>query len=77
MKCEAVIELIFLELELAERKHPGWPDDKIHAVAIMAEESGEAVQAAIDVVYNGGSIEHLKRELAQTGAMCIRALKHL
>ena len=77
MRDEDVIELIFLELELAERKHPGWPDDKIHAVAIMAEESGEAVKAAIDATFSNGSIADLKRELAQTGAMCIRALKHL
>lgn len=74
---EKAIEQIFEELRKAEAKHPGWPDDKIHAVAILIEEAGEAMQAAIDCVYAGGSIADLRKELAQTGAMAIRALLHL
>lgn len=76
-KKEKVIDAIFNELIKAEAKHPGWPDDKIHAVAIMIEAAGEAMQAAIDCVYSGGDIELLRKELAQTGAMAIRALIHL
>lgn len=70
-------DLIFSELRKAEEKHPGWPDDVIHAVAIMVEEAGEAMQAALDVHYRGRDIEDLRIELAQTGAMAIRALIHL
>lgn len=77
MKGEKVIELIFDELRNAEKKHPGWPDDKIHAVGILIEEAGEAMQAAIDHVYNGDGVEKLRIELAQTGAMAIRALINL
>lgn len=72
-----VTDLIFSELRKAEKKHPGWPDDVIHAVAIMVEEAGEAMQAALDVHYRGRDIEDLRIELAQTGAMAIRALIHL
>lgn len=74
---EYAISQVFEELSKAEKKHPGWPEDKIHAVAILIEEAGEAMQAAIDCVYTGGNIEHLREELAQTGAMAIRALLHL
>ena len=74
---EEVIGLIFSELKKAEAKHPGWPEDKIHAVGILVEEAGEAMQAAIDHTYAGKDIEKLRVELAQTGAMAIRALLHL
>jgi len=74
---ETAIERVFVELRKAEAKHPGWPTDPIHAVGILCEEAGESMQAAIDVVYASGSVEDLKTELAQTGAMAIRALIHL
>jgi len=74
---DSVIEQIFAELRKAEAKHPGWPNDPIHAVGILVEEAGEAMQAAIDHVYAGGDLENLRTELAQTGAMAIRALLHL
>lgn len=67
---------IFGELRLAEEKFPGWPDDVVHGAAIMAEESGEAVQAALDHYYrpNSTSLDQLKVELSQTGAMALRML---
>lgn len=80
---DIAIEMIFLELQLAEEKHPGWPNDKIHAVAILCEETGEAMQQAIDYEYkfteqSGKEIMFaLKTELAQSGAMAIRALINL
>ncbi len=74
---EQAIERIFDELRKAEAKHPSWPTDPIHAVGILVEEAGEAMQAAIDVTYSSGDVEHLRKELAQTGAMAIRALIHL
>ncbi len=71
------IEIILSELKHAEAKHPGWPDDIVHAVAIMIEEAGEAMQAAINCHYEQGDVELLKTELAQVGAMAIRAIIHL
>lgn len=68
---------VLSELKKAEDKHPGWPNDPIHAVGIITEEVGEAMQAAIDCTYSDGDIEELETELAQTGAMAIRALFNL
>jgi len=74
---DKAIEIILSELKHAEAKHPGWPDDIVHAVAIMIEEAGEAMQAAINCHYEGGDIELLRIELAQVGAMCVRTIMHL
>ena len=71
---DRTIEEIFAELRRAEAKHPGWPDNPIHAVAIVVEEAGEAMQAALQLTYEGGTQAHLRQELVQTGAMAIRAL---
>ena len=75
-KEQAAIELL-AEVARAMDLHPVWPKDLIHQVAIVAEESGEAVQAALNHVYHGKSIDLVREELIQTGAMCIRALVNL
>ena len=72
-----ILSDILQEVERAEGKHPDWPDDVIHAVAIVAEESGEAVRAALNHVYHGGAIDDVCTELVQTAATCIRALDNL
>ncbi len=56
------------------KKHPSFPSDPVQATAIMAEEAGEAVQAANDVVWHNGDIIKLRKELLHTGAMCVRIL---
>ena len=72
-----------LELARAERLYPDWPADPVHMVAIMAEESGEAVRAANNLKWGhhrGTPAEaeaKLKTELIQTAAMCLRMLKHI
>lgn len=43
------------ELTRAEELHPGFPDDMVHRVAIMTEEAGEALRAALNYYYHGGS----------------------
>ena len=87
------IDLIIDELKKAEAKHPGWPDDLIHAVGVITEECGEAMQDAIDLTYwkydpmpwaegteeeyKASRLEDLRCELAQVGATAIRALMNL
>lgn len=72
-KNEAV-ESLLLELVRAQNLHPIFPDDLIHAVAIMCEESGEAIQAALQFKYEGGKKSDVRKELIHTGAMVLRCL---
>jgi hypothetical protein len=62
------------ELALAEEKHPDWPSDVIHAAAILQEEAGELIQAALDYYYADGSKWALITEAQQCGAMALRFL---
>lgn len=70
-------DILKAHLEALEKHRDDWPDDVIYMTAIMAEEAGEAIQAANNAVHDGASLEPLRRELAQTAAMCIRCLVHL
>lgn len=71
------IDLVIAELRRAEAKHPGWPEDLMQGVAIVAEEALEVVQAAAETAYRGGGLEALRIETAQLAAMAIRFLMHL
>lgn len=74
---QQAIELILNELKRAEAKFPDWPDDIIHAAAIVAEEAGELTRASLNVVYSGENPNELQLEAIQVGAMAIRFLKNL
>ncbi len=75
---EPVLAMLFEALKKAEAKFPGWPVDPVHGTAILGEEAGEAVQAALDYYYGRvETLDALKKELAQTGAMAIRMLLFL
>lgn len=73
---EAVLNLI-QELERAETKFPNWLTDIVHQIAVVAEEAGEALQAANNVRWHNGNIKEVRKELIQTGAMVLRALINL
>lgn len=77
------VALILMELNAAPEKHPKWPtkthEDKIGFVissAIVAEESGELVRAALQFAFEKGQYYQMHREAAQVGAMAIRFLNH-
>ena len=73
MNRQEAIKLICDELDKAEIKFPMWPTDPMHAVGILAEETGEVVQACIDACYwNHIAIHKAKHEAAQVGAMALR-----
>ena len=69
-------EDLTLEYCKAEQKHPGWPDDAIHASAILNEEAGKLTQACIDYTYNHIPREEAKKRMlmyaARVGAMALR-----
>ena len=69
-----LIEEIRLELVRAKNKHPDWPEDVIHCAAIVSEESGELIRAAIQFKYENGTQEEMRKEAIQTATMAIRFL---
>lgn len=73
----AAVDAMLKELERAKSKHPTWPTDIVHQVAVMVEEAGEALRAVLNSAYEGGNIEEVRREVIQTGAMAIRVLMNL
>ena len=77
MKTEEIIKLVLEELARGEAKYPNWPTDTIHQAAIVNEESGELIRAALNHWYHKESKEELRMEAIQTAAMAIRFLKNL
>lgn len=67
---------VFAELDRARSLHPVWPNDTIHATAIMLEEAGEVLRAANNLVWGhkGGTVEDVRKEVIETMAMCLRLL---
>lgn len=68
---------ILSELDRAEDKHPVWPkDDFVHAAAIVGEESGELIRAALQHHYEKGRYYEMHKEAIQVAAMALRFLKN-
>ena len=53
-----------------------WPDKMSHQIAVIIEESGEAVRAALNHVYANDSIEEVKKEVTQVAATAYRLLEN-
>jgi hypothetical protein len=62
------------ELDRARQLHPEWPTDQIHAAAIVCEESGELIRAAVNNGYGNGDEAQMRREAIHTAATAIRFL---
>jgi hypothetical protein len=78
-----LVDEIVAEYNRACALFPDWPDDAVHAAAIMSEEAGETLQAAIDFNFKsrkGGTsryaslLRNMRVEAIQTGAMVLRIL---
>lgn len=80
-----IIDEVLTELNRARTKFPTWPDDPIHAAAVVAEESGELVQATLQACYEQkrdepsfqAQLSKVRQEAIQTAAMAIRFLVSL
>ena len=74
MKLENILTELEEQLRDARAKFPSWCLDPVHGAAIVAEEAGEAVQAALDYYYGRGGAHQLKKELFHTLTMAVRFL---
>lgn len=67
--------LVERELERAKKLHPNFPTDIFQQLAIMQEEAGEVTKAVLDYKDGKCPLQHVKEELIQTAAMCMRMLE--
>lgn len=59
-------------LERAQAKHPTWPTDPLHAVAVVSEEAGELQQAVLQATYEGASQDRVREEALDLAAAALR-----
>ena len=72
-----IIEEILAEVHRARDKFPNWPNDPLHAAAIVAEECGELQRAVLTYMYEPwkwSTPDDVRDEAIQTAAMCVRFL---
>ena len=72
-----LIEEVLAEVRRARDKFPQWPNDPLHAAAIVAEECGELQRAVLTHMYEPWKLstpEDVRDEAIQTAAMCLRFL---
>lgn len=74
MNQQDAINAVCEELKRAQAKFPLWPDDPVHAAAVVNEESGELIRAALQFNWEGGESASMLEEAVQVGAMAIRFL---
>lgn len=70
---------VLAELDRARTKFPLWPDDPLHALAILQEEVGELQKAVLERCYefDTSSLTDIHNEGVQVIAMGIRFLDSL
>lgn len=60
------------ELLRARKLHPSWPEDSIHQAAIVQEEAGELIRAALQHEFDDATKHPMETEAIQTAAMALR-----
>lgn len=77
-RLEEVISEIVKELNQAEQKHPLWPTDPLHALAVVQEEVGELNKEILQFTYEAEAHKSsriaIKAEAVQAAAMALRFL---
>lgn len=71
-----IIEIMLRAVSESEVKHPAWPEDIIHAAAIVSEESGELVQASLQYIYESANPVCIQKEAVHTLVTAFRLLKN-
>ena len=66
MKLETALAMVMAECVRAEALYPVWPKDPVHQMAILCEESGEALQAALNFKERKGSKKNMVTEAVNT-----------
>lgn len=78
MKIEKIIGLVMQEISRAEEIHPEWPADAVRAGAVVAEESGELLQACNNFDENPDTCKTMMMtEAVHTAAAAIRFMKNM
>lgn len=69
-----IINQITAEAVRATRKFPTWPNDPLHALAVLGEEFGELTKAMLQLTYepHKTTAEEVRLEAIQTAAMALR-----
>ena len=70
---------ICAEVDRATEKFPLWPDDPLHALAVLGEEYGELTKEMLQLVYEPHKTSPIavRKEAIQTAAMCVRLVLSL
>ena len=78
MTLDQAFTAIRAELARATQKFPHWPDDPMHALAVLGEEFGELTRAILQRSYEPdqpeATLAHIRHEATQTAASAIRLL---
>ena len=69
-----VATAVLAEVARTESIHPHWPVDFVHGAAIVAEEAGELVRAALNSHYHHADPDEMRTEAIHTAATAIRFL---
>jgi len=69
------LKLINKEVVRAQKVNGALPSDFVYQAAIVAEEAGELVKAALKLRYEGGTVEQIRKEALHTAATCVRLLE--
>jgi NTP pyrophosphatase (non-canonical NTP hydrolase) len=71
---EALTDEIKAEVARATAKFPTWPNDPLHALAVLGEEFGELTKAMLQLTYepHKTSANEVRSEAIQTAAMALR-----
>lgn len=69
-----IIEEILMEVKRATTKFPTWPNDPLHALAVLGEEFGELTKEVVQFTYepHKSSVDEVRKEAIQTAAMAFR-----